>query len=223
MKTKFYVFVFFFSVGIIGSAQTEQQYVPLSKKEKALINSGAEQEMFRVIQTTEPEELKILKSVSADIDPKDPLINLLAARMYQSVMNPKNRGVGIAAPQIGLNRNVIWVMRFDKDGEPFELMINPKIIWKSELLRKGKEGCLSIPDIYDDVFRHYTIRIQYYDRDNVFHDEIIEGFTAVILQHETDHLFGILFTDRLEEQAKTHYHAISGEVNFYLEQKRKRN
>jgi peptide deformylase len=137
--------------------------------------------------------------------------------MYATVKDTANPGVGIAAPQIGINKNVIWVQRFDKVGEPFEACLNPKITWRSALMRKGAEGCLSIPDIKGDVLRSYTIRISYYDMDGKFHDEMVEGFTAVIFQHETDHLLGILFTDRLAQQSKQQYSLVNNEVNLYLE------
>ena len=139
--------------------------------------------------------------------------------MYLSMRDPNNPGIGIAAPQIGINRNIIWVQRFDKNGEPFELYLNPKIIWRSQLLRKGPEGCLSIPDITGNVLRNYTIKLTYQDKTGKQFEELIEGFTAVIFQHETDHLNGILFTDRMTEQEKIEVSLINNEVNLYLEKK----
>lgn len=170
------------------------------KSELDLIKSGSVNERMYVIQTDNETELKILKSKSKNINPKSKDLELLINRMYLAVTHPTDGGVGIAAPQVGINRNVIWVQRFDKPGEPFEVYINPKIIWKSELMRKGAEGCLSIPDERGEVFRHYMIEIEYQDRKGKKHSEKVEGFTAVIFQHEIDHLDGILFTDRLKEQ-----------------------
>lgn len=193
-----------------------------TKEERKLIESGDKKTMLKVIETTNERELKILKSVSNDIDVKDDLLPILAERMYLSMRDPKNPGIGIAAPQIGINRNIIWVQRFDKVGEPFELYINPKIVWRSQLLRKGKEGCLSIPDITGDVLRNYTIKLTYQDKTGKQIEEIIEGFTAVIFQHETDHLNGILFTDRMKEQEKMEVALINNEVNLYLEKRLKR-
>lgn len=190
-----------------------------TKEERKLIQSGDAKTMLKVIETTDEKELKILKSVSKDIDPKDDLVSLLAERMYLSMRDPKNPGIGIAAPQIGINRNIIWVQRFDKEGEPFELYINPKIIWRSELLRKGTEGCLSIPDITGNVLRNYTIKLTYQDKTGKQFEELIEGFTAVIFQHETDHLNGILFTDRMKEQEKIKLTSVTGETNLFLEKK----
>jgi len=193
-----------------------------SKQERSLVTLGKGTDLMRVLQVTDSTDLKVLKAVSTDIDPKDKDLPLLIDRMFATVNDSLNAGVGIAAPQVGINRNVIWVQRFDKPGEPFEVYINPKIIWRSKLMRKGAEGCLSIPDIRGDVLRHYTIRITYLDRNGKPHDEMVEGFTAVIFQHETDHLNGILFPERLTEQKLKTYTLISGEVNLYLEERLRR-
>lgn len=190
--------------------------------ERALITSGSKGQVMRVLQVTDAADLKVLKAVSADVDLKDKDLQLLIDRMYTTVRDSANAGVGIAAPQVGINKNIIWVQRFDKPGEPFEAYLNPKIKWKSNLMRKGGEGCLSIPDQRGDVMRHYTIEIVYFDRYGERHEEKVEGFTAVIFQHEIDHLMGILFTDRLEQQAAQQYSLINGEVNLYLENKLRR-
>ena len=190
--------------------------------DRTLINSGDRNSMLRVLQITDPADLKVLQSISTNIDVKDESLQLVTKRMLATVKDPAHPGVGIAAPQIGINKNIIWVQRFDKPGEPFEVYLNPKITWRSALLRKGAEGCLSIPDIRGDVLRNYTIKLTYFDIDGKFHDEIIEGFTAVIFQHETDHLLGILFTDRLSQQENQVYSLINDEVNLYLEKKLRR-
>lgn len=208
--------IIFLCITISVSAQK------FTKEERKLIESGDKKTMLKVIEITDEKELKILKSVSKDIDFNDDLLPILAERMYLSMRDPKNPGIGIAAPQIGINRNIIWVQRFDKEGEPFELYINPKITWRSELLRKGKEGCLSIPDITGDVLRNYTIKLTYQDKTGKQFEELIEGFTAVIFQHETDHLNGILFTDRMKDQEKIEVSLINNEVNLYLEKRLKR-
>ena len=192
-------------------------YTPLTKTETTLIKEKKSYDPFRVLLTTSDADTKILKSISIDIDPKDPLIKLLADRMYATVQDEASKGVGIAAPQIGINRNAVWVQRFDKEGEPFEFIINPKITWYSDIVRHGREGCLSIPDIFGKVYRSLVLRLEYYDLDGNFHDETVEGFTAVIFQHEYDHLTGTLFTDRMKEQEKLNY--VKAEVMndvFYL-------
>lgn len=193
-----------------------------SKEEKKLILTGEANSMMKVVQITDAKELKVLKSVSTDVNFKDELVAVLAQRMFLSMRDPANPGIGIAAPQVGINKNICWVQRFDKEGEPFEFYLNPKIVWRSELLRKGMEGCLSIPDISGEVLRNYTIKLTYFDREGTFHEELIEGFTAVVFQHETDHLKGILFTDRMKEQEKMEVFDISGEINLFLAKKLER-
>jgi len=195
---------------------------PLSRSEQNLIRSGDTTQLLRIIQDTIPNELRVLKTTSNDIDPKEELLPLLAKRMYLAVTDTLHPGVGIAAPQVGINRNVIWVQRFDKEGEPLELYLNPKIIWRSKLLRKGLEGCLSIADTMGQVLRNYTIRLTYQDSEGLDHEEMVEGFTAVIFQHETDHLLGILFTDRLAEQEASPYYRINDETELYLKQRLRR-
>ncbi|MBX2954459.1 MAG: peptide deformylase [Leadbetterella sp.] len=169
-------------------------------EEKALILRADTSRMMRVTLTTNPQDFKILTTVSEDIAFDDPLLPLLARRMYLSVTDTSTNGVGIAAPQVGINRNLIWVKRFDKTGEPFEFYVNPKISWKSELLQLGAEGCLSIPDTRSDVIRSYAIQISYNTLEGGYFSEVIEGFTAVIFQHEIDHLYGILFPQRVDDQ-----------------------
>lgn len=193
-----------------------------SVEEKKLIQSGDANSMMKVIQITDEKELKILTSLSSDIDAKDKLLPILAQRMFLSMRDPANPGIGIAAPQVGINKNVFWVQRFDKEGEPFEFYVNPKIVWRSALLRKGMEGCLSIPDINAEVLRNYTIQLTYLDKEGKFHEEIVEGFTAVVFQHEYDHLNGILFTARLEEQQKIEFSKVQGDGNLFLSEKLRR-
>lgn len=195
----------------------------LTKEETDFILAADSTQMFKIIQITEPNEFKILKAVSTDVNPKDKLLPIIAKRMYLAMRNPENPGIGIAAPQVGINRNLFWVQRFDKLGEPFEFYINPKIVWRSELLRKGMEGCLSIPEDRGDVYRNYTIKITYFDLKGNFKEEIVEGFTAVVFQHEADHLNGILFTDRIIEQSKWDVQSINNDVNLFLKKKLKRN
>lgn len=210
----------FCSISLFAQTKTMDTYKPLSAKETKLIKEKNALDPFRVLLTTSEKDTKILKSISEDIDPKDPSIKLLADRMYATVQDEASKGVGIAAPQIGINRNAVWVQRFDKKNEPFEFFINPKITRYSDIVRHGREGCLSIPDIFGKVYRSLVIRLEYYDLKGKFHDETVEGFTAVIFQHEYDHLLGTLFTDRLKEQEDLDY--VKAEIMndvFYLRKK----
>ena len=185
--------------------------------EKSLINNADENSLMHVYQITDEKELAVLKKPSEDIKFDDPLLDKLAARMLLTVKDPEHAGVGIAGPQVGINKNVIWVQRLDKKDEPFEFYLNPKIIWRSKLTRQGAEGCLSIPDLRQDVKRSYAIKLQHIDRKGVVKEELIEGFTAVIFQHEVDHLYGILFPDRIEESNKIEFESLNDKPDFFIQ------
>jgi peptide deformylase len=122
----------------------------------------------------------------------------LCNRMLATVQNPDNEGVGIAAPQVGILRRIVAVQRFDKEGHPFEFFLNPEIVERIGEKQSGGEGCLSVPEIRGDVERWQKIRLRYHDEQFAECEEIIEGFTAVIFQHELDHLDGRLFIDYIE-------------------------
>lgn len=185
--------------------------------EKSLINNADENSLMHVYQITDEKELAVLKKPSEDIKFDDPLLDKLAARMLLTVKDPEHAGVGIAGPQVGINKNVIWVQRLDKKDEPFEFYLNPKIIWRSKLTRQGAEGCLSIPDLRQDVKRSYAIKLQHIDRKGQVKEELIEGFTAVIFQHEVDHLYGILFPDRIEESNKIEFESLNDKPDFFIQ------
>lgn len=198
---------------------------PKSETEPSLLTDSEkkvildQENVLYVLQTTHEQDLTVLKNISADIHWNDPLIITLAEKMLATVQDPANDGVGIAAPQVGINRNFICVQRFDKKENPFEFYINPKITWRSGLLRKGREGCLSIPGFSEHVLRNYVINISYKTMEGVDKSETVEGFTAVIFQHEIDHLYGILFTDRLNEQKEWEVDTSDISGNLFLRTK----
>lgn len=187
-----------------------------TEKEKQIILSGDGESKLHVYQVTDTNELRVLQASSSDIKIDDPLLPILEQRMLLTVKDPDHSGVGIAAPQVGINKNLIWVQRFDKEGEPFEFYINPKIIWRSKLIRTGTEGCLSIPNRKEEIQRNNTIRLQYWDKNGNIIEENIEGFTAVIFQHEVDHLYGILYPDRLEEQEKREIIELNERIKYAI-------
>lgn len=186
---------------VLSSSKSEAQTRALSAQEQALILSKSSDVPFELIKTDQEGGSEFLQTPSPDLlrDPSTP-IDHLSRRMLATVLHPDNDGVGIAAPQIGVHTNALWVQRFDKPDAPFEFYINTKILWRSDLWRLGPEGCLSIPDFRGDVYRHYAICISYETLEGHSFTEIIEGFTAVIFQHEYDHILGILFPTRIDEQ-----------------------
>ncbi|PVH26013.1 peptide deformylase [Sphingobacterium corticibacter] len=180
--------------------------------ERKLITDG--KGTMHVYLVTDEKELAVLTTISEDLNPTDPLVQKLSARMLATVQDEAHAGVGIAAPQVGINKNLILVQRFDKARQPFESYINPKIIWRSTLLRTGAEGCLSIPDRREEVERSYAIRLQYALPTGDVIEENVEGFTAVIFQHEIDHLFGVLYPDRVDEQEATPSTSLNTSIKF---------
>lgn len=132
----------------------------------------------------------------------------LAELITATVRHPSQDGVGIAGPQVGLSRRIVAVQRFDKPGEPFEVYPNIRIVWASDSLARGPEGCLSVPGRRGEVLRSQEIVIEYADMNEInsvtdgdvpMIQDTVSDFTAVIFQHETDHLDGILYIDRLDD------------------------
>lgn len=191
-----------------------QKYEKFSNEEKSLIETNSS-EMMRVYHLEHNSDSIVLNSTSKSIDPKDKFTQILADRMLKSVVDPNNRGVGIAAPQVGINRRMVVVQRFDKENNPFEIFINPEIIWSSELMQKGPEGDLSFEE-RGEVMRHYIVQVKYFNLKGESITEILEGFTSVIFQHERDHLDGILLIDRIEEQKDKTYQYAAGTTNLYF-------
>lgn len=178
--------------------------------------------IMRVLTIENETDLKVLRASSSDLSYEmltSPAYDKLAELMVTTVTHPSQDGVGIAGPQVGINRRIVAVQRFDKeiiqpDGSitnPFEVYPNIRIIWQSDSLALGPEGCLSVPDRRGDVLRSQEIVIEYADNNAIRNgatrnratDDIptvrdtVRGFTAVIFQHEIDHLDGILYIDRI--------------------------
>lgn len=185
----------------------------LTSNEISIIKQGDIHSALPVYNVNEHEHSKTLLGMSADIDPKDPNTAILVERMKLSLLSTGS-GVGIAAPQVGINRNVIWVQRFDKDGKPLEYFLNPVILWKSQLQNLGPEGDLSITDFRDQFYRSKVIQLEYSDLKGKKHTEIVEGFTAVIFQHEIDHLSGILISDKKEKEKNNLYERVDAFIKI---------
>ncbi|WP_312174149.1 peptide deformylase [Chryseobacterium sp.] len=193
-------FLFIFLMSLLNAQK-------LSSDEIFIINQGDTNTALPIYQTTDEHQHKTLLSLSTEIDPLDKNTAVLVKRMKESLLSTDG-GVGIAAPQVGINRKVIWVQRFDKPGEPLEYFINPVIVWRSELQNLGPEGDLSIPDFRDQFYRSKVIQLEYVDLQGQKYSEMVEGFTAVIFQHEIDHLFGILISDKKEKEKNNAYQKV---------------
>jgi len=170
-------------------------------EEKQLIMGDGE--VMRVLSVDDSLDYRLLRTPSTDIPVsllKGEVAQTLFSRLISTVSYPSNDGVGIAAPQVGVLRRVVAVQRFDKEGEPFEIYPNIRILEKRGEKINGPEGCLSVPLRRGDVPRNREIVISYTSpRTLADTSEVVNGFTAVIFQHECDHLDGILYTYHIWE------------------------
>lgn len=137
-----------------------------------------------------------LKRVSSSVPAIDDEIRLLIDDLFETMYAAP--GVGLAAPQVDVHKRVLVMDIAEKDGDskPF-VMINPVILERSKSEAVYEEGCLSVPGHYADVARPDKVRVRYLDRDGAEQEIAAEGFLATCLQHEMDHLDGILFVDRI--------------------------
>lgn len=196
-------------ITIISSASCRQSDQGFSRAEKMLIESS--DSIMRVLTVEDSLDLAVLRNTSSNLSSEALLsdeFQKLSHLMLATVTHPSQDGVGIAAPQVGINRRIVAVQRFDKEGRPFEIYPNIRIIAASDSLSLGSEGCLSVPGRRGKVLRAKEIVIEYTqvpkDTKTIGHPgslpsvrDTVKGFTAVIFQHETDHLDGVLYTDRI--------------------------
>jgi len=149
----------------------------------------------------------VLRRKATAIEPDEyPHIKELVENMYETMYGA--HGVGLAAPQVGLSMRlfVIDVSTFADDDPKLKdfkkAFINATILEETGEEWAFNEGCLSIPDIREDVYRKPTIKISYYDEDWKHHEESFSGMAARVIQHEYDHIEGKLFTDKLSPLRK---------------------
>jgi peptide deformylase len=148
----------------------------------------------------------ILRKVAKEINKDYSMLNQLIEDMYETLY--ASEGLGLAAPQIGKSIRLFIIdaapmVEDDPSLEGFKkAFINPKIIEESGDIWAYTEGCLSLPNMREDVNRPGVIRIQYYDSDFKFYDETCDGIKARIIQHEYDHLQGVLLIDRISALRK---------------------
>lgn len=189
--------------GLKREFQKSENVSEFSKVQESLILDGPAEMPMRIFKITSREDSVLLRQDSKYITPDEnnEVLTKFVARLYRTVTDSASMGVGIAAPQVGILKNIIWVQRFDKEEFPFEVYLNPKILQYSELKQTRREGCLSIPNRSDTLHcRSYAVLIEYDKMDGAHKVEMIEDFTAIIFQHEIDHLNGILYLDHLQKE-----------------------
>lgn len=143
----------------------------------------------------------VLRKVAEEIDKDYPDLDQFITDMFETMYF--SEGIGLAAPQLGKSIRIFII-----DGKPIaedepeladfrKVFINAHITERSGGLMPMTEGCLSIPNLREEVNRESHVRINYYDENWVYHDEVYDGYRARIIQHEYDHLDGTLFTDKV--------------------------
>ncbi|WGK93911.1 MULTISPECIES: peptide deformylase [Flavobacterium] len=155
----------------------------------------------------------VLRKVGEEITPDYPNLKETIANMYETMYNAY--GVGLAAPQVGLPIRlfIIDTTPFSDDEDMSEAdqkkmngfkrtFINAKIVKEEGEEWSFNEGCLSIPDVREDVYRKPIVTIEYCEEDFVMKTEVFDGLIARVIQHEYDHIEGILFTDKISSLKK---------------------
>ena len=157
----------------------------------------------------------VLKQVAEPVAEVDDEVRRLLADMLETMYDAP--GIGLAAPQIGVSRRLVVVdvaersvaendegpvtAMPDADAAPVEpqpiKLVNPEIVWASEERSRYEEGCLSIPDYYEEVERPARVRVRYLDETGAAQEIEADGLLATCLQHEIDHLDGVLFIDHI--------------------------
>lgn len=152
----------------------------------------------------------VLKKKAVEIDEDYPNLKKLIDNMFDTMYNAS--GVGLAAPQIGKSIRLFVVdatpVAEGEDGDPScedfkRVFINPVILEEEGEVWSYEEGCLSIPNIREEVKRKPTLKIEYYDEKWDLYEEELDGFAARVVQHEYDHIEGVLFLDHITAFRKT--------------------
>lgn len=147
----------------------------------------------------------VLRKKATEIGPEYPDLPKLLETMFETMYD--SNGIGLAAPQVGLSIRLFIVDGTEIEDESTsdfkKVFINPTILEEFDTKWDYEEGCLSIPNVRADVNRHSKLRIRYQDENFEWHEEEYEGMAARIIQHEYDHIEGILFTDRISPLKRT--------------------
>ena len=148
--------------------------------------------LLPIITAPDPRLKLVAKPVTAVDAATRRLMDDMLETMYEAP------GIGLAAPQVGVARRVL-VVDVAREGEPPQPLriANPEILWRSEELATYNEGCLSLPEHYADVERPARIKLRYLDHENEMREVEMEGLLATCVQHEMDHLEGVLFVDHI--------------------------
>lgn len=139
----------------------------------------------------------LLKTVSSPIDRVDADVQKLLDNMLETMYAAP--GIGLAAIQVAVPKRIIVLDTTPEDAEERQplFLVNPEVTWESEERNIYSEGCLSVPEHYADVERPASVRVKYLDYNGEMREDLMEGLTATCVQHEIDHLNGVVFIDYL--------------------------
>ncbi len=154
--------------------------------------------LLPIIETPDPR----LRVISQPVEHVDDALRALMNDMLETMYDAP--GIGLAAIQVGVPKRVLVIdlQRDGEDGKPVRepmYFVNPEIVWESEEMASYSEGCLSVPEMYGDVDRPARVRATWLDYDGKSQEQEIDGLLATCLQHEMDHLEGVLFIDHLSK------------------------
>lgn len=178
-----------------------------SKQELAMIREAGGDVPFRVLETTNEGDALVLRATGKELKgfARDTDFQAFIERLKVTLV--EEEGVGIAAPQVGILKNVFLFVRTGRGGGEVVTVVNPEIVRRpDETVCFEGDGCLSVPEATGNTARYPWIEVEYYNEAGALVREWLEGysretgFDAVVFQHEYDHLKGILFTDRLCEE-----------------------
>ena len=195
------IFISSLFIVLLSSCTTMKK---LTNDEISLINNAAVEMPFRVLQIDNTVDSLLLRTKSTDINFRKDKAQLQTLIQRMRVTMDLESGVGLAAVQIGILRNVFLFPRIDKANQPVEVVINPRIIeLPAETICFERDGCLSVPDYTGNTVRYPWIMVEYFNEQGYKITEKLEGysrtdnFVAVIFQHEFDHLQCVIYTDKL--------------------------
>lgn len=140
----------------------------------------------------------LLKTLSTAVDTVDDDVRKLVDNMLETMYDAP--GIGLAAIQVAVpKRLIVMDTAGEEEARNPRVLINPEVVWESEDMNVYSEGCLSVPEHYADVERPASVRVQYLDRDGLQQEDLLEGLDATCVQHEIDHLNGVVFIDYLSK------------------------
>jgi len=186
------------AVLLAACGNPHKAHLPFEVRERSLITMS--DSVMYVSVVDDVQDSLVLRGPCKDFTEEElrsELFPMLAAKMLATVCSPQQDGVGLAAPQVGLKRRLAVVQRLDKEGEPFEVYPNLRILEYLGGTVRGSEGCLSLPPYRGEVPRREGVVVSWTDPQTLQSvTDTVRGYTAIIFQHEADHLDGILYSDR---------------------------